>query len=369
MPFARPGYSDLQALALNDLAVSPLGLKGLPRFSPSRILAAVIARVAVLHYGYIDWIAQQATPFTCTDEFLEGWAALVGVTRKLAAQATGSASMPGTAGTVINVGTVLRGPDGTEFATTALATIGAGGTATVPVRAALPGAAGNLSDGTGLSLVTPIVGVIGSINASGPITGGADIEEDADLRSRMLVQFAAPPQGGSQTDYQNWALAVPGVSRAWANPSGYGPGTVVVYTMRDTAQAANGGFPQGSNGGATAENRVADATGDQLGVADALYPLRPATALVISAAPVAYPVAFTVSNFAQDTAANRAAVLAALRGVFTAKADPLGGILYPSDFDTAVAAVPGVTRFQLAPNTIVQAPIGSLPVLGTVTWA
>jgi uncharacterized phage protein gp47/JayE len=41
---------------------------------------------------------------------------------------------------------------------------------------------------------------------------------------------------------------VPGVTRAWCAPNGFGSGTVVVYTMWDSAEAAHNGFPQGTDG-------------------------------------------------------------------------------------------------------------------------
>ncbi|MDE9504695.1 baseplate J/gp47 family protein, partial [Xenorhabdus bovienii] len=79
-----------------------------------------------------------------------------------------------------------------------------------------------------------------------PITGGANIESEADFRSRMLLAYQGSPQGGSDDDYKQWALAVPGVTRAWVKPRAAGAGTVGVYFMCDN----NGqdGFPIGTDG-------------------------------------------------------------------------------------------------------------------------
>ena len=63
-------------------------------------------------------------------------------------------------------------------------------------------------------------------------------------------------------------------TRAWCLPNGMGTGTVALYTMLDNANAQWGGFPQGSNGVATLELRDAAAQGDQLTVANAIYPQR-----------------------------------------------------------------------------------------------
>ena len=60
--------------------------------------------------------------------------------------------------------------------------------------------------------------------------------------------------------------------------------------MMDVSEAAHGGFPQGTNGVAGAETRDTAATGDQLAVANYIYPLRPATALVYACAPASQAV-------------------------------------------------------------------------------
>ena len=49
---------------------------GFLRRAVLRVLAWVQAGLAYLHYGYLDWISLQSTPFTSTGEYLEGWAAM-----------------------------------------------------------------------------------------------------------------------------------------------------------------------------------------------------------------------------------------------------------------------------------------------------
>ena len=92
-------------------------------------------------------------------------------------------------------------------------------------------------------------------------------------------------------DYATWAISVPGVTRAWCLRNGYGAGTVVI--MLDAAQAGHDGFPVGQDGVATDEPRGVPAVGDQLTVANALYPLQPVTALVY---------VFTASQFTDPDA-------------------------------------------------------------------
>lgn len=369
MPFARPSLSALRQQALQDVQASPLGIGGLLRFSALKILSWVQAGLAHLHYGFLDQVALQAVPFTATGEYLEAWAALVGILRGTATAATGSAAFIGIPGTLVPSGTLLRRGDGAGFTTTADLTLGSTGTGTAPILAQTPGAAGDMPAATPLALATPIAGIQGTVTASAPAVGGADMETDDALRTRMLYRYREPPQGGAQADYVEWATGVPGVTRAWCNPHGAGAGTVVVYAMLDQVESAHGGLPQGTNGVATGETRDVAATGDQLLIANALYPLRPVTALVYVCAPTPWPVNVTIANLATSTTAVQALISQALAQVLLQLGDPLSSPVYQSDLEAAIGAVPGVRRFTLvAPVGPLVPPLGSLPVLGTVTY-
>lgn len=213
MPYARPTLSGLRAQVAADIAASLPGADALLRYSNLGILGDVEAALANGLYGFVDWLAGQAVPFTASGEYLEGWAALKGVTRAPATAAGGAATFTGASG-LIPAGTgVVRG-DGVGYVTTADASVVAG-TVTVALIAQAPGAAGNAAAATVMTLGSAIAGIGSTGAASGPITGGADLEADASLRSRMLQAYAAPPQGGDAGDYVGWALQVPGVTRAW----------------------------------------------------------------------------------------------------------------------------------------------------------
>ena len=368
MPYSRPGVTTLRDQALDDIVVG-LGVPTLLRRSPLRALGYAQAGLAYQQYGYIDWVARQSVPFTATEEHLEAWGALVSVLRLPAATASGPVRLSGTAGAVAPAGVLLRRGDGTTYVTTAGATLDGTGAAVVPAVAVQPGAAGNADPGIGMALATAVLGVQGAL-AAGPLAGGADQDGDAAFRSRVMRQWAKPPQGGAADDYVTWALAVPGVTRAWVLPRGMGAGTVVLYSMWDAAQAAHGGFPQGVSGTAGAEDRDAHATGDLLAVADVLYGLQPVTALVYSVAPVAYPVAFNIVTPAAVPAGVRATALAGLDRVFVALADPLGGTVPIGPFDSALSTALGTSLFTLTtPSTGIVAPVGRLPVRGPVTWS
>ncbi|WP_298281271.1 baseplate J/gp47 family protein [Acidocella sp.] len=382
MPFARPTLTQLRNQAMQDVNTSPLGADGFLRFSVMRVLSWVQAGLAYLHYGYLDWISEQAVPWSAADEYLTGWGNLIGVPQEDATFASGYATMSGLAGTPIPGGTQFALSNGTAYLSTAAVSIAAGATSVnVPMTAVVAGSAGNADAGTVIKLSTPIAGITTSgVVAALGFTGGADQESPDHYRTRVLEQYAAPPQGGDRSDYIEWALAVGGVTRAWVTPQGQGPGTVVVYTMFDTTEAAFGGFPQGANGVAANETRDASATGDQLTVANAIYATQPVDALVYSCAPVKTPVNFTVANLGTgNTAANQAAIEAALTDMFLQSAqvggsvDPATGAqwpaLDPSAWYAAINSV-GLSGFAVTgPSGPLTPAPGELFVLGTTTFA
>jgi len=365
MPFVRPTLTEIRRQVQQDIAAAVEGGANLLRRAVLHVLGDAQAGLAHLHYGYLDWIARQAVPFTCTDEALEGWAALKGVTRKPATAAAGTVTFSGTPGALIPAGTaVARAADGAAYTTGQAVVVGADGSAAVAVTADAAGAAGNTDAGMAMTLSQAVPGVQ-STGTAGTLIGGADVETDEDLRTRMLEVYRLPAQGGAADDYVNWALSVPGVTRAWCARNGVGLGTVVVYVMMDDAQAAHGGFPQGTDGTASAETRAGRATGDQLTVADALWPLQPVTAIVYVVAPVPAPVAFTIRGVPVGL---REAVRAALVERFREDAAPGGAVAIDRLWD-AVSGVLGGAPFDIeSPTDEVTTTVGRMLTLGTITW-
>ncbi|MEX3635945.1 baseplate J/gp47 family protein [Paraburkholderia sp. BR14320] len=387
MPFARPTLTELRNQVAVDISTGLPGSDPLLRFSSLQVLGAALAGLAQLEYGYTDWIAKQSNPATATDEFLEAWAALKNVHRLPATQAglavPGQVTFPGTQeGVELPSGTPLvRAGDGVAYTTTSAATV-TNGSVTVNAAAnadpsGASGAFGNCAVGTVMTLGTAIPGITASGTVTTAFTGGADVEPDEELRARMLNAYQNVPQGGAQSDYVTWAMQVNGVTRAWCNGSGFGAGTVVVYPMLDITQAANGGFPQGINGVASQETRGTPvATGDQLAVANWIYPLRPVTALVYVVAPTKDVINFTISGISTLPAATKQQIADAISGVFVAYGSPLGepgsgqnGVVDLSYIETAIAAIPGTAGFVItSPVANIVGTIGQLPVLGTITY-
>jgi uncharacterized phage protein gp47/JayE len=345
MPYDRPNLGALRDQAQDDINAALPGVDARLRYSNEAVIAEVLAGLANGHYGYLDWIALNAVPFTATGEFLEGWAALKKVYRKPASYATGSAEFPATADANIPSGTVIARSDGATYTTTADADE-ASGTITVELRADVAGVDGNADDSTAMQLLAGVSGVTGAGSASGAITGGADVETDADLRTRMLQRYAAPPQGGAVTDYPGWALEVPGVTRAWLKRNAMGPGSLAILFMMDDAQAAHDGFPQGTDGCSTYEPRATPATGDQLTVANYIFPLQSTIALVYAVAPIPNALTITVAGLTGASDALKTAISTACAAALRGAGVP-GGITYLSVLEAAIAAVPGSTGFVI----------------------
>lgn len=383
MPYQRPTLTALQAQAQQDLAAAQVTGPGGSPIDPS--LPGVALAIAWSNagfawgfYGYLDAIYQQAVPWTATDAALEAWASIRSVFRKGPAAAAGTASGTGTPGATVPAGAILNRADGQQFAAMAAAAVASTGVVSLAIQAVTAGAAADGAAGGLLTLASPVAGVNVAFTA-GALTGGADTETDAALRTRMLAAYASPPQGGAAADYVNWALSVPGVTRAWVTPNGMGPGTVIVYPMLDVANMAQAGFPQGTSGVASNEARDVAATGDLLTVANALFPLRPVSALVYAVAPVAQPVAVTVANLGTlATPATQQAISAALIDMF-ARLGSVGASVRPTDLSAwppidpsdiyaAVASVLGGGRFTVtAPTAPITPAAGSILTLGTLT--
>ncbi len=377
MPYPRKTLTELKAQVASDIQSALPGSDPLLRFSNLRITGVAQANLANDQLGYLDWISKQAVPFTATDEFLYGWGALKNVRPAAAVVAdNGQVTFSGTGGTIPDRAPLVRG-DGTTFTVQGAVTI-SGGSAVVNASADVAGAAGNTAVSSVMTLGTAIAGINSKGAVTTAFTNGADAETQDEFRTRMLGVYADPPQGGAVADYLGWALAAPGVTRAWCQPLGMGVGTVVVYVMMDQTEAAYNGFPQGTNGVAAADPRGVTAIGDQLAVADYIFPLRPVQALVYVVAPVANPVDFTISGLSGASSTVKTAIAAAFGGVCTqnpilAGVSKVNGVVTYTvdlaDFVAALGSVPGASAGLItSPVANITSSLGQLPAVGTITY-
>lgn len=351
MPIATPTLAERTARIEADISSRLLDGESPLRRSVLGVLARALAGQGHMLQAYQDWAARQPFVDQAEAEFLDRHGETWGIPRKAAVAATGQAVFTGADGAVVPSGAELRRVDGVLLRTTAEAFI-ASGTATVSVQAVEAGQAANTPAAAQLSLVAPLDGVNATATVTGAgISGGVDVEGDEALRARILARIQTPPQGGSKSDYEAWALAVPGVTRAWVYPRHLGDATVGVAIVCDDAE--DGPLP----------------SAEVLEAAQAhLESVRPVTAEVLVFAPEALAVPVTLA-LSPDTPSSRAAVLAELRDLFAREAIP-GSTLYLSHIREAISVAPGETNHVLTAPTadIVPTPM-QMPVLGTVTFA
>lgn len=377
MPFNRPTLSELRQRNQSYIQSELKTGGNLLRFSNIGVISDADAGMAHLHYGYLDYIARQATPYNASDEYLAAWAALKDVFRKAANSARcADVRFSGIAGRVIPAGRRLNRADGYQYQLDNTVTIATNGSVIGEITAILPsplddatggGNRGNSALGTVLTLDIAIDGVQATATALSKISGGADIESEDAFRSRMLLAYQNIPQGGNDTDYQSWALSVPGVTRCWVKRRLMGAGTVGIYIMCDDNDYA--GFPQGSDGISSLEEWGAiKASGDQRRVADAIYPQQPIIALVYVCAPVAQSIDFIISGISHADSATTAAINAAIDEVFFTEGEPGGKILW-SSLLLAIGEIAGTGGFIMqSPAANIELQTGKLPIRGTVSY-
>jgi hypothetical protein len=127
-------------------------------------------------------------------------------------------------------------------------TIPAGSGISSTVTAINPGSAGNIANGTSLTLTTSLPGVSIQTNpASGPTPwyaagqAGSNIESDASLIARCLNQWVAMGTGSPIGAYINWAFAASNEVR-YVNVLPTGVGSVNVYVYGDGGQVSTAGL-------------------------------------------------------------------------------------------------------------------------------
>jgi uncharacterized phage protein gp47/JayE len=351
MPFDVPDLTTLVERIETDFEARLPGTDARTRRSTINVLSRVQAGAMSALYGYLGWIARQILPDQADAEVLDRHGRVWGVQRKAADYAAGLVIFTGVNGAIIPFGSRLRRADGQEFSADAPGII-ADGSVDLPVVALTAGSGGNTTASTKLSLVSPVAGVSSAVTVGGDgLAGGADGEDDEDLRARILQRIRQSPAGGAAHDYERWALEAPGVTRVWVSALEGGPGTVTVRVMMDDLHPD-----------------AAPAAAAIAGVQTYIDERRPVTADVLVAAPVLVPLDITLS-VTPDTPAVRAAVAAELADLIAREAAP-GGTIILSHIRAAISAAIGEEDYVLiAPAASVQHATGEMPVIGNVSWA
>lgn len=355
MPFQRPTLQELIERVSTDIASRLPGVsKTLLRNSLAGVFARAEAGAVHSLYGYLDFIARQAIPDTAEDEYLIRWARIwLPAGRKPAtyAQGVSAVQVTGSVGSTLPAGTYLVRSDGAQLYTEADVVL-SGSTGLASVVADQPGVSGNTPAGTSLSLLVPVSGFQSSALVVAPgIGGGVDIESLDSLRARLIRRIQQPPQGGSQADYETWALEVPGVTRAWVYPNTPELGAVTVIVASD--DAANAPIPDAATVEAARQY---------------IEQRRPVTAEVYVSAPTILEQDIS-AQLRPNTLQTQAAALAELQDLFLRDSSP-GGTIPISKIREAISIAAGVEDSAvLSPAGNVVTGPGQIPVLGDVTWS
>lgn len=360
MPWSTPTLREVRSLVRDAIRANLPGADAAVPNSVLRVLSDVQGATCHLNLQYVDWLALQLIPDTAEQEWLDRHGAIWLVNadgtvgRKAATLSTGIVNVTGVAGFPVPVGTRFTSGTNLGFETTALIYIGTDIASPVPVRALDPGVASNITTGTGLSLYASVPGLDGSAEAASDFTGGTDAETDDELRMRVLLRIREPPQGGSATDYIEWALAVPGVTRAWVAPLEMGMGTVTVRVLMDELRADDDGWPRED---------------DLVAVTNYIDTVRPVAVKDFwVVAPIKQRLDVRIQSLNPDTPATRAAIEQSLKDMLFALAKP-GQTIFAAWKSYAVMNATGVYSFDLInPADDVMASPGHMAVLGDIIY-
>jgi uncharacterized phage protein gp47/JayE len=370
MPWNTPALRDVRSLVRDAVNASLPGADATVPNSVLRVLSDNQGALCHLTLQYIDWLALQLLPDTAETEWLDrhGKIWLVNADgstgRKMATMAAGTASFQGTIdATVLPAGTQLTSsvsmPQGStspnsvvSFETLEDITTSAFVLVSGPIRALDPGSVGNIPDGSGVS----ILNVVDGVSQTGFIVhvdGGTDTETDDQLRARVLQRIRNPPMGGSQSDYVRWALAVPGVTRAWA-ASEMGIGTITVRFLMDDLRAADDGWPNQQDV-ATVQAYV-----------DTQRPVTTKDCFVI--APIKQFMDVTIAQLVPNTPEAQAEIEASISDMLFQMAAP-GQTIFGAWVSYAIMNAPSVVSFKLVTDQdFVMPSLGHMAVLETILY-
>ncbi len=318
---------------------------------------SLLAREYELRFGWLHrnmflWSADNA-------EWVSLLAADVGIWIKPAAASSGALLGTGAPNQVYPAGIRFSSGGQTFVSTAAIASDAIGGLL-LPVLCEQAGASTNRDVGAVLMLADPSLQPTLSqefIVTAGGLGGGADAETLEALRSRALQRKRNPPRAGALSDYEEIALSVAGVIKAWAFRVPASPGAVTVLFLF-AGRVDSIPLP----GDVAAVQAAIDAR--RLIRVDASE----------ASAPVSLPINVSISGLSQDTAEIRAAVEASIRAMLVNRCRPgIAGNTFTvsrSWISEAISAASGEDRHVLlAPAGDITLTGGQFPVLGVVTYA
>lgn len=206
------------------------------RFSYHGRRLTVLSAATTQIHRHQESIKEDVMPDTAPDGGpVERWGAIVGVPRIGATPARKSTAgrVRGTLAATANLDEELvHIPSGLRFKLASSVTIPAGLYQDADIVAIDTGSATRLVAGEVLDFVNTPANIETKVVLQKALDeDGFDVEPYGAYRRRMLNVFSDPAAGGTQSDYERWALEVPGIAMAKAYPNRAGFGTVDVAIL------------------------------------------------------------------------------------------------------------------------------------------
>jgi len=193
--FVRARQQDLVS-SMNATARSVFGQDvNLSERSPLGMIIKIVSFAMGVVWQLAESVYYSAYKDTAQGYQLDGVGQYIGITRKAASYATGTATFTGVVGTAIPLYFLIQSADGVQFWTQTSGTIPAGGTIDLAIQAIELGITGNKASGTIVGITSPLIGLTSVTNATAT-TGGNDIETDVEFRTRYDNSIA---KGGAST--------------------------------------------------------------------------------------------------------------------------------------------------------------------------
>lgn len=351
MPLVIPTIKEIRNRIVSDMNSRLTGADALLPNSFLNVLATVFAMAIYPVYLLIEYVLKQIDPSSAEGKYLDRHGTSVRLTRKAASPGLGKIVISGNIGSTLQANSEIQRGDGQKYLTIDTIELTTS-PISVSVIAENDGAISNAAAGVKCSLVNPVLGIKTecTVDEDG-ITGGTDAETDDEYRARILDRMKEPFGIGNDNDYKQWALSVPGVTRAWVYPQELGYGNVTVRIASDVGPQAP--IPS--------DDLVASAKA----YIEKKRPLGVRNLQVL--APVAKPVEFTI-DLLPDDQSTRSAVKASLEALFRKEAEP-GSVVLISHIRQAISnAVGEYDNTLIAPTADVMSDKGELLVVGEITW-
>lgn len=200
-----------------------------------RVLALALAGVLHLLYRLAAWAYRQIFTSTADEEALVRRGAEYGLTRTPAQPWRGTATITGTAGTVVAAGTTFS-YDSIVYALESATTL-TGGSASGTFESLTTGDDTTLADATVITITSPKAGVDEDATVTATTQTGEDAEDIEDFRTRLAFRQANVPQGGAIADWVIWTTEVSGIAEAIVERPA--AGEVNIYPLTDDDDPAN----------------------------------------------------------------------------------------------------------------------------------